>query len=161
MLAISKNELDAIRSVFKLTLLYTTHMESESKKQTRREKTDPKLIKTGWATAPFDPSHPLAWYQNTAITEYPTSNGSADYALCVDGQILGIVEAKKVTLGPQNVLIQAQRYSNGVINSPFSFDGYNAPFLYSTNGEIIWVQDIRHQLNRSRQISTFYSPNAL
>lgn len=136
-------------------------MESESEKQTRHERIDPKLVKAGWSIAPFDPSRPLAWYQNTAITEYPTSNGPADYALCVDGQILGIVEAKKVTLGPQNVLSQAQRYSKGVINSPFNFDGYHVPFLYSTNGEIIWFQDIRHQLNRSRQISAFHSPNAL
>ncbi|MBI4854294.1 MAG: DEAD/DEAH box helicase family protein [Acidobacteria bacterium] len=136
-------------------------MESESEKQTRRQRIDPKLIKAGWTIAAFDPARPLAWYQNTAIMEYPTSNGPADYALCVDGQILGIVEAKKVTLGPQNVLTQAQRYSKGIVNSPFNFDGYHVPFLYSTNGEIIWFQDVRDQLNRSRQISGFHSQNAL
>ena len=38
----------------------------------------------------------------------------ADYALVVDGQLLGVVEAKKVTLGPQNVLTQAERYSKGI-----------------------------------------------
>ena len=39
-----------------------------------------------------------------AVEEYETTNGPADYALCVDGRILGIVEAKKLTLGPQSVL---------------------------------------------------------
>jgi type I restriction enzyme R subunit len=37
---------------------------------------------------------------NCAITEFETANGPADYALCVDGAVLGIVEAKKLTLGP-------------------------------------------------------------
>ncbi|MBN8722753.1 MAG: DEAD/DEAH box helicase family protein [Acidobacteria bacterium] len=136
-------------------------METESEKQTRRQRIDPKLIKAGWTIAPFDANRPLAWYQNTAIVEYPTSTGPADYALCVDGQILAIVEAKKVTLGPQNVLTQAERYAKGVGNSPFNFNGRFVPFLYSTNGEIIWFEDVRHQLNRSRQISAFHSPNAL
>jgi type I restriction enzyme, R subunit len=136
-------------------------METESEKQTRRQRIDPKLINAGWTIAPFDANRPLAWYQNTAITEYPTTSGPADYALCADGQILGIVEAKKVTLGPQNVLTQAERYAKGIANSPFNFNGRFVPFLYSTNGEIIWFEDVRHQLNRSRQISAFHSPNAL
>ena len=51
-----------------------------------------------------------------AIEEYPTENGPADYALCIGGRIVGIVEAKKLTLGPQNVLSQAERYSKGFIS---------------------------------------------
>jgi type I restriction enzyme R subunit len=47
-----------------------------------------------------------------------------------------VVEAKKVTLGPQNVLIQAERYARGVKDSPFNFAGFHVPFLYSTNGEV-------------------------
>ncbi|HEV2172727.1 MAG TPA: DEAD/DEAH box helicase family protein, partial [Nitrospira sp.] len=36
-----------------------------------------------------------------------------------------------------------------------------APFLYSTNGEVIWHHDVRHRLNRSRQITRFHTPDAL
>jgi len=36
-------------------------------------------------------------------TEYPTSNGPADYALVLGQHIVGIIEAKKLSLGPQNV----------------------------------------------------------
>jgi type I restriction enzyme, R subunit len=96
-----------------------------------------------------------------AIEEYPTHNGPADYALCVGGRILGIVEAKKLTLGPQNVLMQAERYAKGLVGEPFNFRGYGVPFLYSTNGEVIWYHDIRHELNRSRQIAYFHTPDAL
>jgi hypothetical protein len=49
-----------------------------------------------------------------AIEEYPTASGPADYALCLGGRIVAIVEAKKLTLGPQNVLSQAERYSKGI-----------------------------------------------
>jgi type I restriction enzyme, R subunit len=93
----------------------------------------------------------MCGYRHHAIEEYPTANGPADYALVVDGQLLGVVEAKKVTLGPQNVLTQAERYSKGI--DGISSSVYGAPFLYSTNGEVFWFQDVRHKLNRSRRRS--------
>jgi hypothetical protein len=58
----------------------------------------------------------LTVYNRCAIEEYLTENGPADYALCVNGHILGVIEAKKLSLGPQNVLIQ-ERYSKGVQGS--------------------------------------------
>jgi type I restriction enzyme R subunit len=136
-------------------------MTPESERQTRRQRIDPKLRSQGWTIVPFDPKRPLSWYQTCAIEEYETDNGPADYALCVDGRILGIVEAKKVTLGPQNVLTQAQRYSRGATANPLNYDGFHVPFLYSTNGEVLWFQDVRHLLNRSRKISQFHTPGAL
>lgn len=54
--------------------------------------------------AAFDPDRSLDRYTKHALTEYPTENGPADYALVVAGRILGIVEAKKVSLGPQGLL---------------------------------------------------------
>ncbi|MBV8857222.1 MAG: DEAD/DEAH box helicase family protein [Acidobacteria bacterium] len=133
----------------------------ESERRTRRSRIDPRLKDSGWQVAPFRQSKPLSWYQDAAIEEFPTSHGPADYGLCVDGQIAGIVEAKKLGLGPQNVLTQAERYARGVINSQFNFDGLRVPFLYSTNGEIIWFHDVRHPHNRSRKVSHFHTPNAL
>ena len=93
--------------------------------------------------------------------EYETANGPADYAFHIDGKALGIVEAKKLTIGPQNVLTQAERYSQGAAANPFNFDGYRVPFLYSTNGEVIWFRDARHRLNRSRKVADFHTPGAL
>src|SRR5690348_2585990 len=119
----------------------TVHTESEY--HTRRKRIDPLLQAQGWAVAPYDPSALPSPCSPLALTEYDTANGPADYALCVTGLPLGIVEAKKITLGPQNVLTQAERYSRGVTTSPFDFRGYRVPFLYSTNGEILWFHDIR------------------
>ena len=105
---------------------------------------------------------PSRWTKKTGdLEEYETDNGPADYALCVDGKVLGIVEAKKLSLGPQNALVQAERYARGVADSPFNFGGFRVPFLYASNGEVIWFRDARDDLNRSRPVRGFHTPNAL
>jgi len=76
-----------------------------SERDARKRLIDPKLAALGWQVVPFDPGRPLASYDRQAIEEYPTTDGPADYALTVGGQILGIVEAKKLTLGPQNASV--------------------------------------------------------
>ena len=133
----------------------------ESEYLTRRKRIDPKLTHAGWYVESFDPSVPLDLYSHLAIAEFPTANGPADYALLVAGELLGIAEAKKVSLGPQNVLIQAERYARGITGTPFNYSGFRVPFLYSTNGEVIWFHDVRHPLNRSRRIAAFHTPTAL
>ena len=97
---------------------------------TRKQIVDRRLRDAGWKIVRFDVAKVLAAYDRCAIEEYPTENGPADYALCVGGKILGIVEAKKLTLGPQNVLMQAERYSKGLLASPFNFRDFRVPFLY-------------------------------
>lgn len=121
----------------------------------RKRRIDPVLDTLGWKRA-----QSLAPNQAVRIEEYETANGPADYALAADGYVLGIIEAKKLTLGPQNVLTQAERYSKGATSSSLNFDGYRVPFLYSTNGQVIWFRDVRHVLNRSRRVASFHSPAA-
>jgi type I restriction enzyme R subunit len=133
----------------------------ESEQKTRKRLIHPKLRTVGWRIVRFDPRHPFGRTGALAIEEFPTDNGPADYALCVDGQLLGVVEAKKVTLGPQNVLTQAERYSRGATQSPLNFHGFRVPFLYSTNGEVLWHHDVRHPQSRSRRIARFHTPDAL
>ena len=139
----------------------STVLPRDSEWLTRKRLIDPKLKAAGWRVVRFSEAKPLASYERCAIEEFPTDNGPADYALCACGRILGIVEAKKLTLGPQNVLTQAERYSKGAASSPLNFRGYRVPFLYSTNGEIIWHHDIRHPLSRSHTLDCFHTPEAL
>ncbi len=135
--------------------------ESNSEWLTRKRLIDPKLKAAGWSIVPYAPSMSLKSNSNCAITEFETAHGPADYALCVDGAIVGIVEAKKLTSGPQSVLSQAERYSKGLGDSPFNYRGFRVPFLYSTNGEGIWHHDIRHELSRSHVVTQFHTPEAL
>jgi type I restriction enzyme R subunit len=135
--------------------------ENNSEWLTRKRLIDPKLKAAGWRIVPFSPDTPLTYYDRCAVEEFETEQGPADYALCVGGRILGIIEAKKLTLGPQSVLTQAERYSKGIATSPLNFRGYRVPFLYSTNGEVIWYHDIRNTLSRSHSIAQFHTPDAL
>jgi type I restriction enzyme R subunit len=134
---------------------------SKSEHLTRKQIIDSKLRAAGWSVVPFKPERPLSACENCAIEEFPTESGPADYALCTGSQIVGVVEAKKLTLGPQEVLMQAERYSRGLTSNPSDFNGFHVPFLYSTNGEVIWHHDVRHALNRSHQVDAFHTPEAL
>ncbi|MFA5348113.1 MAG: DEAD/DEAH box helicase family protein [Methanoregula sp.] len=136
-------------------------MTYESERITRKKRIDPLLKSSGWSVIPYQAGMDLSQINRCALEEFPTDNGPADYALFVNGKIVAVVEAKKVTLGPQNVLSQAERYATGISGSPFNYSGFRVPFIYSTNGEIIWYHDLRNSLNRSRTVAKFHTPDAL
>ncbi len=131
--------------------------------QTRKERIDKRLraCTPAWEVTPWIQGMDTSTLTRHAVEEYPTENGPADYAMFVDGVLLGIVEAKKVTVSPQNVLEQAKRYAEGATDGPGNWDGLRVPFLYATNGEIIWHLDVRSEHPTSRQVAHFHSPEAL
>ncbi len=66
--------------------------------KTRKKRIDRRLDALGWKTAKGDAAlHPHR------SEEEETDSGPADYALWLQNDIVGIVEAKKVTVGPQNL----------------------------------------------------------
>jgi len=136
-------------------------MPDETERETRKKRVDRKLEAVGWEITKYDKSKPLSSYLSNAIEEYPTLTGPVDYALVDHGQILALVEAKRLGIATQSVLSQSQRYSTGVASSPYDFDGFRVPFIYSTNGAIFWFQDLRKSDSRSRTVSGFHTPGAL
>ena len=109
-----------------------TREPDEPEARTRKLRIDKRLKDAGWNVVAFKPGKT---YDRCAVEEFETANGPADYALVVDGGVIGIVEGKKRAVGPQNALSQASRYSKGVTDSPYNFDGFRVPFLYSSNGD--------------------------
>lgn len=134
---------------------------SPSEQQTRRQRIDPMLAAAGWCVVPVDEATRRGFSGPLAVEEYPTDNGPADYALFNQGDLIGIVEAKRPDVSPQEVLRQAERYARGLTNAQRDYDGLRAPFLYSSNGELIWHRDVRNGLSRSRTIAGFHTPDAL
>lgn len=130
----------------------------ETEWKTRKKRIDPKLDAAGWKL-PRGGVRPL--HQPFRSEEEETDHGPADYALWLDNAVVGVVEAKRLTVGPQNVLTQAERYAKGLRRPKHRFDEYGCPFLYSTNGEVLWFHDVRHPLNRSRRVAGFHTTNAL
>jgi hypothetical protein len=114
-----------------------------SEKLTRKQLIDRGLIAAGWRVVPekeFDSSNPLRVFDRCAIEEYPTDNGPADYALCAEGKILGIVEGKK--LSPRTACSTASLSSASPLtirtrpSHDFSFSGLR------TSAVISWPRSI-------------------
>jgi type I restriction enzyme, R subunit len=137
-------------------------MNGINEEKTRKSLIDDKLKEAGWIKIiPYSENLNLSELHLTAVEELPTESGPADYGLFLNGKPVGIVEAKKLSLGPQNVLVQAQRYAKGIDATEYNFGGYKVPFIYSTNGEVIWFQDLRKIDSRSRRLAKFHTPSAL
>ena len=136
---------------------------SESESATRKKRIDTRLNSSllNWEIIHNDQVKDTSVLEAHAVEEYPTETGPADYALFVNGKLLGIIEAKKIAVGAENVLEQAKRYSRGVQQTIGEWRGYKVPFLYSTNGEITFHLDVRNKENISYRISDFHSPQAL
>ena len=133
----------------------------KSEAATRRDEIDPRLRAQGWVIVDNPPAIPPDPYKNHAVREYPAVSGPADYVLFVRGRLVGVIEAKKGAVDPQNVLTQAERYARGVAGTGFNARGFKVPFLYSTNGEETWFRDVRSEHARSRKIADFHTPAAL
>ncbi len=134
---------------------------SEREWETRKTRIDIKLKALRWEIIPYKDNIELSSLKCHAVEEFPTENGPADYALFVNGKLLGILEAKKVSLDVQNVLEQAKRYSKGCENTIGNWNGFKVPFLYASNGEQIWFVDVREEEYYSRELSDFHTPDAL
>jgi type I restriction enzyme R subunit len=96
----------------------------ESEWKTRKRRIDPRLDAVGLKLG-----QGVASSTTNRTAEHGTQSGPADYVLWHNGLIVGVVEAKKVTIGPQNVLTQAERCARGFCDKPFNFGGLRAPFL--------------------------------
>jgi type I restriction enzyme R subunit len=127
--------------------------------RTRKELIEKQLIASGWS--PVTEYSAGMNYSEGAVREYETTAGPADYALFHNGEVVALVEAKKLSVGPQNVLLQAQRYAKGLRGGKYEFGDFHVPFIYSTNGVAIWFQDLRDEESRSRQVARFHTPSAL
>ncbi len=121
--------------------------------KTRKRRIDPRLDSVGWKRP--------GSAQASRTEEHPTDAGPADYVLHLDGAPVAVVEAKKLTVGPQNVLTQAQRYARGLSGATTRFGEFRVPFLYATNGEVVWFHDVRDPMNLSRRVTAFHTPSAL
>ena len=102
--------------------------------------------------------------KNFAISEYPTDDGIADYALFIGLRCVAMIEAKRRRKNVAGAIAQAERYAKG----------YNAevvPFVFATNGRGflkqletesgIWFRDRRKSTNHSRALTDFYTPDGL
>ena len=122
-------------------------MSQESEWLTRKQRIDFRLKKLGWRITPYSDGTDLNSLNCVAVEELPTANGPADYGLFVGGQLLAIIEAKKVTINPQNVLEQARRYAGGVFAGVGEWDGcaFLSSMQATERSSGIWMPVLRNE----------------
>jgi len=71
---------------------------NQNPEQIARDAIDVQLRSAGWAVQSKDAIN-FRECEGQAVREYSTDTGPADYVLFIDGQPVGVIEAKKETLG--------------------------------------------------------------
>jgi type I restriction enzyme R subunit len=136
-------------------------IESEWKTRKTRIDAQQKGLNPAWSIIPYKETLEYHTLHCCAVEEFQTENGPVDYTLFVNGKLLGILEAKKVAVNPQNVLEQAKRFSKGCSNSIGNWNTFKVPFLYASNGTQIWFADVRDDDYYSRELLSFHTLAAM
>jgi len=126
-----------------------------------RKVIDRKLEESGWVVQDRDDIN-LSAGRGIAVREFKlkSDHGYADYLLFVDGQAVGVLEAKKVGFPLGGVEVQAQKYTEGLpdnLETPFS----PLPFCYLSTGAVTKFSNNFDLHPRSRRIFQFHRPGTL
>jgi len=126
-----------------------------------REKIDALLAQSGWLVQDRDDMN-LTARDGIAVREFKLEKGHGyvDYLLFVDGNALGVVEAKPAGYSFTSVEFQADKYVKGL---PASLTAPHKPlpFAYiSTGEETVFINTLDPQ-PRSRRVFTFHRPETL
>ena len=126
---------------------------------TARQDIDKMLIDSGWIVQDYEDRNLNAGL-GVAVREYPLSKDHADYALFIDSQPVGVIEAKKYghTLG--GVVEQSKKYLDGLYEK-FTRAPIKPPFSYETTGIETKFANRRDPHHRSRHVFTFHRPELL
>lgn len=125
-----------------------------------REKIDALLEQSGWEIqdrAEMNLTRPAV-----AVREFKLAKGHgfADYLLFMDGQPVGVCEAKKTGTPVRNVEVQANKYVGGV---PPELDTKrkDLPFVYISTGDETAFYNLLDPHPRTRELFTFHRPETL
>lgn len=125
-----------------------------------RQIIDTKLEQSGWIVQDFTKVNPTASL-GVAVREFPTSTGPVDYALFLEGKPVGVVEAKRDSLGENITAVEQQ--SSRYANSTFKYVNieYHIRFAYEATGELTRFTDYDDIKYRSRPVFSFHRPETL
>ena len=129
--------------------------------QVARETIDQMLQASGWVVQDKGGIN-LHDGQGQAIREFTTDSGPADYVLFVDRKPVGVIEAKKETLGQNITTVEDQTGDYAAAKLKWVQNtGIPLPFLYEATGIITRFTDQRDPKPRSREVFSFHRPETL
>ncbi|MBI5551688.1 MAG: DEAD/DEAH box helicase family protein [Desulfobacterales bacterium] len=132
-------------------------MTNQEPEQRARDNIDRQLRECGWAIQDKKQIN-LNAALGVAIRYYNTQDGKElDYALFVEGQPVGVIEAKAEDKGFQ--LIQAETQSKAYADSKLKhLNNAPLPFVFESTGALTRFTDYRDPKPRSRALFTFHRP---
>jgi len=118
------------------------------------------LEQSGWKIQNFKELN-LTASLGVAVREFPTDTGPVDYALFVEGDLVGVVEAKKTELGEKITTVEEQ--SSRYANSKFKWikKDCSIRFAYEATDKLIRFTDYNDIKYRSRTVFSFFRPGTL
>ncbi len=126
-----------------------------------RKNIDAALTASGWVVQDFEQLD-LSAARGIAVREFPLErgHGHADYALYLDGKLVGVIEAKKEGTLLTGIEVQSEKYSTGV---PSRLPAHirPLPFLYESTGVETQFTNRLDPEPRSRRIFTFHRPEVI
>lgn len=126
---------------------------SKQPEEKAREKIDAELEKRGWK--PLNKHETGTGYKEEIRDN---KNRPADYVLYINGEAYAIIEAKREEKLTRTHLQQARNYAKH-LDTGRTYNGkYSVPFIYSSNGEEIYIDDLRTATPKTRKTQSFYSP---
>ncbi|WP_370390227.1 DEAD/DEAH box helicase family protein [uncultured Winogradskyella sp.] len=135
---------------------------NQNPEQIARDKIDAMLREAGWLVQSKDNFNRNA-NTGVALRETNTESGSADYILFVNGNPVGVIEAKAEDKGYKLLQVEEQsaRYSKDAIKiGPYTLES-DKPFVYESTGTITRFTDYRDPKPRGRQVFWFHKPETL
>lgn len=133
---------------------------NQTPEQLARDNIDAQLKEAGWEIQNLDTMNFSAGL-GIAIREYPTSTGPVDYALFVDNEPVGVIEAKPEEWGDKITTVEEQssRYANSTLK--YINNDYPLRFVFESTGVITRFTDFKDPKPKSRRIFSFYQPETI
>lgn len=121
---------------------------------------DKKLEQSGWVIQNFAQVN-IGAALGVAVREYPTNTGPVDYALFIDGEPVGVIEAKKSSIGENITVVEEQSARYATSSFKWINREYTIRFAYEATDKLIKFTDYKDIKYRSRRVFSFHRPEHL
>ena len=128
--------------------------------QAARDNIDRMLSQAGWAVQD-NKKIDFSAASGIAVREYPTDAGPADYALFVDRNPVGVVEAKPENWGQKITTVEEQSGRYAAASLKWVDNSVPLPFVYESTGALTRFTDGRDPKPRSREVFSFPKPETM
>ena len=128
--------------------------------QAARDNIDKMLSQAGWVVQDKRQID-FGAAQGIAIREYPTDVGPADYALFVDRNPVGVIEAKPESWGHRITTVEEQSDRYAAAKLKWVSNNNRLPFVYESTGVVTRFTDGRDPKPRSREVFGFSRPETM